>query len=135
MVVLRDPALWSPSTMDTRYLESLVVVELLPRITDKENLEWITPPRSHGVPNPLPGYVVSLACLHERGSCAPTGRFIRALCNHYQVEFHNFAPNAISQAATFVGVCEGFLGIPMHWNLWVHLFRGELHTFTLHHDV
>jgi hypothetical protein len=30
--------------------------------------------------------------------------------------------------ATFVGVCEGFLGIPMNWDLWVHLFRMELHT-------
>jgi hypothetical protein len=32
------------------------------------------------------------------------------------------------QAATFVGVCEGFLGIPVNWDLWVHLFRAELHT-------
>jgi hypothetical protein len=44
------------------------------------------------------------------------------------VELHNFAPNAISQAATFVGICEGFLGIPVNWDLWVHLFRAELHT-------
>jgi hypothetical protein len=28
----------------------------------------------------------------------------------------------------FVGVCEGFLGIPVNWDLWVHLFRAELHT-------
>jgi hypothetical protein len=28
----------------------------------------------------------------------------------------------------FVGVCEGFLGIPVNWDLWVHLFRTELHT-------
>jgi hypothetical protein len=27
---------------------------------------------------------------------------------------HNFAPNAISQAATFVGVCERLLGIPVN---------------------
>jgi hypothetical protein len=44
------------------------------------------------------------------------------------VELHNFAPNAISQAATFVGVCEGYLGIPVNWDLWVHLFRAELFT-------
>jgi hypothetical protein len=44
------------------------------------------------------------------------------------VELHNFTPNAISQAATFVGVCEGFLGIQMNWDLWVHLFHAELHT-------
>jgi hypothetical protein len=46
------------------------------------------------------------------------------------VELHNFAPKVISQAATFVGVCVGFLGIPMHWYPWVHLFHAELHTAT-----
>jgi hypothetical protein len=34
----------------------------------------------------------------------------------------------ISQAATFVGICEGFLGIPVNWDLRIHLFRVELHT-------
>jgi hypothetical protein len=52
------------------------------------------------------------------------------LCFHYSVELHKFTPNAISQAATFVGVCEGFLGIPVNWDLWVQLFRAELHTLT-----
>jgi hypothetical protein len=47
---------------------------------------------------------------------------------HYGVELHNFAPNSISQAATFVDICEGFLGILVNWDLWVHLFRTELHT-------
>jgi hypothetical protein len=55
---------------------------------------------------------------------------MRALCYHYGVELHNSTPNAISQAATFVGVCEGFLGIPVNWDLWVHHFRAELHTLT-----
>jgi hypothetical protein len=41
---------------------------------------------------------------------------------------HNFAPNAISQAATFVGVCEGYLGIPVNWDLWIQLFRAKLFT-------
>jgi hypothetical protein len=52
---------------------------------------------------------------------------MRGLCYHYGVELHNFAPNAILQAATFVDVCEGFLGIPVNWDLWVHLYRTELH--------
>jgi hypothetical protein len=65
---------------------------------------------------------------HECGFAVPASRFMRGLCHHYGVELHNFAPNVISQAATFVGVCEGFLGIPMNWDLWVHLFRAELHT-------
>jgi hypothetical protein len=55
---------------------------------------------------------------------------MRGLCDHYGVELHNFASNVILQAATFVGVCEGFLGISVNWDIWVHLFRAELHTLT-----
>jgi hypothetical protein len=79
-------------------------------------------------PNPPYGYVVSFIRLHERGFTAPASRFMRGLCYHYGVELHNFAPNAISQAATFVGACGGFLGIPVNWDIWVQLFRAELHT-------
>jgi hypothetical protein len=53
---------------------------------------------------------------------------MRALCHRYGVELHNFESNAISQAATFVGVCEGYLGIPVNWELWIHLFHAELFT-------
>jgi hypothetical protein len=52
------------------------------------------------------------------------------LCYHYCVELHNFTPNAISQAATFVVVGEGFLGILANGDLWVHLFHAELHTLS-----
>jgi hypothetical protein len=42
--------------------------------------------------------------------------------------------------ATFVGVYEGFLGMLVNWDLWVHLFRTELHTLVtpeprVHHTV
>ena len=110
MVQLVDPAPWSRSTADRPYLESLVAARQLPPNTDPARLVWI-PPRSESVPKPPSGYVVSLARLHERGFGVPAGDFIHALCHHYGVELHNFAPNAISQAAVFVAVCEGYLGI------------------------
>jgi hypothetical protein len=72
--------------------------------------------------------VVSFILLHERGFNAPASNFMRGLCYHYGVELHNFAPTTISQAATFIGICEGFLGVPISWDLWPHLFRGELFT-------
>jgi hypothetical protein len=81
-------------------------------------------------PNPPYGYIVSFMRFHERGFAAPASRFLRGLCYHYGVELQNFAPNAISQAATFVDIYEGFLGIPVNWDLWVHLFRAELHTLS-----
>jgi hypothetical protein len=83
---------------------------------------WIVPLASDWEPNPPYGYIVSFVWLHERDFTTPVSRFMRGLCYHYGVELHNFAPIAISQVAAFVGVCEGFLGIPVNWDLWVHLF-------------
>ena len=84
-------------------------------------------PQFSGAGVDLPaGYVVSLVRLHERGFGVPVGRFMRALCDYYGAELHNFSPNSISQAAVFVAVCEGYPGIKAHWDLWIHLFRGEL---------
>jgi hypothetical protein len=90
--------------------------------------EWIVPPVGDHTPNPPEGYVVSFIRFHERGFAAPASRFMRALCHRYGVELHKFAPNAISQAATFVGVCDRYLGILVNWELWLHLFRAELFT-------
>ena len=90
-----DPVSWGRSTTDTPYLETLVAAGLLPVNTDPTRPVWIAP-GSETEPNAPSGYVVSLACLHERGFSFPAGRFVRALCHHYGVELHNFAPNTIS---------------------------------------
>jgi hypothetical protein len=55
---------------------------------------------------------------------------MRALLHYYGVELHNFNPNSIAQAAIFAAVCEGFLGIDTHWDLWTHLFSVELFALT-----
>jgi hypothetical protein len=78
---------------------------------------WIIPPATDREPNPLYGYVVNFIRLPEHGFTMPSSRFMWGLCYHYGVELHNFAPNAISQAGTFVGICDGFLGIPVNWDL------------------
>ena len=68
------------------------------------------------------GYVVSFVSFHEHGLGLPVDRFMRALPHYYGVELHNFNANSIAQAAIFVTVCEGYLGIAPHWELWLHLF-------------
>jgi hypothetical protein len=60
----------------------------------------------------------------------PARRVMRALLHHYGVELHNLNPNSIAQAAIFAVVCEGFLGIEVHWDLWTHLFSAELFALT-----
>jgi hypothetical protein len=54
---------------------------------------------------------------------------MRALLHHYGVELQHFSPDAISATTIFAAMCEGYLGMMPHWELWLHLFRGELfHT-------
>ena len=127
-ITVLDPLPWSRSTVTKLALSELVNSGQLAPNVEGQPPAWIVPPATDREPNPPYGYVVSFIRHHERGFAAPASRFMRGLCHHYGVELHNFAPNAISQAATFVGVCEGFLGIPVNWDLWVHLFRAELHT-------
>jgi hypothetical protein len=100
--MIRDPLPWKPSTASQHYLEGLVDTGLLQANVDGEPSVWISLGTA-AEPNPPPGYVVSLARLHERGFGVPAGRFMRGLCFHYGVELHNFGPNSISQAAIFRG--------------------------------
>ena len=123
---IREPVPWGKSTATEAVLEQLVVDLLLPMNISSEWPAWIPPWPEETEPNPPEGYVVSLVRLHERGFVVPVSRFMRALCEHYGAELHNFGPNSISQAVVFVAVCEGYLGIEAHWDLWIHLFRGEL---------
>jgi hypothetical protein len=129
-ITVLDPLPWSRSTVTRFALSELVNGGQLAPNVDGQPAVWIVPPATDREPNPLYGYIVSFIRHHERVFAASTNRFMCGLCYHYGVELHNFAPNAISQAATFVSVCEGFLGIPVNWDLWFHLFRAELHTLT-----
>jgi len=117
---------WRPSTVMERWLQDLEREGLLRPLTSLMRPERIVPPAEHQEPSPPEGYVVSFIkfCRHRLGS--PTSRFMRALLHHCGVELQHFSPNAISATAIFAAVCEGYLGVMPHWELWLHLFRGEL---------
>jgi hypothetical protein len=123
----RDP--WPFSTVTVDDLEALVADGLLRPLSGDPQPEWMAL-ASEADPTPPPGYVVSFVSFHERGFGVPTSRFMRALLHYYRVELHNFNPNSIAQAAIFVAVCEGFLGIDPHWDLWTHLFSVKLFAST-----
>jgi hypothetical protein len=123
-----DPWPFSAVTVDD--LEALVANGLLCPLFGDPQLEWMAP-ASEADPTPPPRYVVSFVSFHERGFGVPASRFMRALLHYYGVELHNFNPNSIAQAAIFAAVCEGFLGIDHHWDLWTHLFCAELFALTM----
>jgi hypothetical protein len=72
------------------------------------------PPTGNREPAPLEGYVVSFVVFHERGLGVPPSHFMWAIPHYYRVELHHLAPNSISQAAIFVAVYEGYLGVKPH---------------------
>jgi hypothetical protein len=127
VILPRDP--WPFSTVAVEDLEALVDDGLLCPLSDGPQPEWMAP-ASEADPTPPLGYVVSFISFHERGFGVPASRFMRALLHHYGVELHNFNPNSIAQAAIFAVVCEGFLGIDPHWDLWTHLFSAEFFAVT-----
>jgi hypothetical protein len=130
-ITVIDPLSWPRSTVTAFALHELENGGQLAPNADGQPPAWIVPPAADQDPNPPFGYVFSFVRFHERGFTAPASLFRRGLYYHYGVELHNFTPNVISQAVTFVGVCEGFLGILVNWDLWVHLFRTELHTLVM----
>jgi hypothetical protein len=119
---------WAHSSVIERKLEELVHDGLLRSRASQSQLEWRVPPSDHREPAPPERYVVSFVTFHERGLRMPLSWFMRALLHYYKVELHHLAPNSISQATIFAAVCEGYLGMEPHWNLWVHLFKAEHFT-------
>ena len=108
-VVLQvDP--WGPSDVSVETLESLIDDGLLHPVTDPSRSEWIAL-GAKSEPRPRDGYIMSFVSFHKHGLGLPADRFMRALPHYYGVELHNFNPNSIVQAAIFVTVCEGYLGI------------------------
>jgi hypothetical protein len=110
-------------------LEALVAGGLLRPLSGDPQSEWMVPASVVVLTLP-PGYVVSFVSFHERGFGVPASRFMRALLHYYGVELHNLNPNSIAQAAIIATVCEGFLGIDPHWDLWTHLVSAELFALT-----
>ena len=96
MVQYEEPLPRGKSSATKAVLKGLVGDGLLPPNTDPSRPVWIAPMPEEREPQSPSGYVMSLARLHERGFGIPAGRFVRALCHHYKVERHNFAPNSIS---------------------------------------
>ena len=96
MLDVQEPLPWGKSTATAAVLEQLVADRLLPVKINSERPAWIPPRPEETEPNIPKGYVVSLVRLHERGFGVPVGGFMRALCEYYGVELHNFGPNSIS---------------------------------------
>ena len=75
-------------------------------------------PGEEDMPSLPDGYVVSFARFHMRRFTTPTHRFLRGLLHYYKIELQHLNANGIQHMAAFVALCEGFLGISPHFDLW-----------------
>ena len=100
-------------------MEGLIHRGLLRARTSAE--EWLLPGKED-LPSLPDGYVVSFTHFHERGFTTPAHRFLRGLLHYYKIELQHLNPNGIQHMTAFIALCEGFLGISPHFDLWRHFF-------------
>ena len=60
---------------------------------------------------------------YEKGFALPTGAFFHGLLFFYGLEVTHLKLNSITQIAIFIHLCEAFLGIAPHFNLWRALYH------------
>ena len=62
-------------------------------------------------PCPWVGKVVSFLAFHERGLGYPAHWFLRGLLNELGLELQHLNPTGVLHIASFITVCEAFLGM------------------------
>ncbi|KAE8818362.1 hypothetical protein D1007_04001 [Hordeum vulgare] len=92
---------------------------------------WLLPPASQ-VLVPIPGAETAptreegeIVIFYEhfyRGFGHPASPFFSEWLHFFGLEPHHLASNAILQLSAFVVLCDGFLGIKPHLDLWRSLF-------------
>ena len=72
---------------------------------------------------------------YEKGFALPAGAFFRGLLHFYGLEVTHLKPNSITQIAIFIHLCEGYLGIAPHFNLWRALYHLKGHPSNVRRNV
>jgi hypothetical protein len=80
----------------------------------------------HASPAPSRGYVVACVACYKRGFGGPSHQFLHSLLQFYGLEVHHLTPSGILHIVTFVTLCEAYMGIEPHFNLWSYFFYARL---------
>jgi hypothetical protein len=49
-------------------------------------------------------------------------QFLRSRLQSYCLDLHHLPPSGILHMAAFMALCEAYIGIELHFNLWSHIF-------------
>jgi hypothetical protein len=78
---------------------------------------------------------VMFKSFYEKGFLLPAGAFFLGLLHFYGLEVTHLKPSSIAQIAIFIHLCEGYLGIAPHFNLWQTLYRLKGHPSNVRQNV
>ena len=110
---------WCRSNITFQRMEGLIHHGLLQAWTSAE--EWMLPDEED-LQSPLDIYVVLSAHFHEHGFVTPVHKFLWGLLHYYKIKLQHLNPNEIQHMVVFIALCEGFLRISPHFDLWWHFF-------------
>jgi hypothetical protein len=109
---------WSKSMSTEATLAKLVTAGV---IAEAAICRWRTSD-GESYPDPRPGEIVVFEDFYWRGFGNLCHPFLRKLCDYYRISICNLHPNSILSVSIFIVLCESFLGIQPHFNLWRHFF-------------
>jgi hypothetical protein len=72
------------------------------------------------------GYIMACAAFYEQGFGVQSQRFIHSMLQFYSLELHHLTPTGILHMSAFVSLCEPYMGIEPHFNVWNYCFRAWL---------
>ena len=85
-------------------------------------IRWRVPSRTEVEPRPEENEVVSFSHFHSFGFGVPAHPLLWWLLYYYGVHLHDLTLEGILHLSVFIMLCEGFLGVPAHYELWRSLF-------------
>jgi hypothetical protein len=110
---------WDSCNLNEEILSSL---EQEGRIAAKEISRWRVDPDA-AMPAPSDEEVVILKSHIDRGLSFLPSYFLKGVLRHYRLQLHHIAPNSFTALAGFVALCEGYLGISPHGDLFCLYFN------------
>jgi hypothetical protein len=110
---------WETSMVTEEQIQSLVDCGLL---RPKTQVGW-RPAAGEVFSTEGTGETVVFFAQIECGFGVPAGDFPRGLLHFYRIELVHLTPNSITITATFIHLCEAYLGITPHFHLWRHFFE------------
>jgi hypothetical protein len=110
---------WIGSKCSESDLETLVFAGLLP---EKSVIQW-RPALGEDRPYENMGEIVAFVPYFERGLGLPFSNFFSKLLHYYRIQLHHLTPKSFVHISIFVHLCEAFLSIEPHFELFRFLFH------------